>query len=510
MASNENETAENAEKAKVKRRENIEYISLNWYEEISQARNYIDGEIGLKKCRTRFTLEGMKEEYSCAFNKRGSCPYKLLLFLPNDSRSAQILYAEKHIHDETFVHKSVVQKKILSLSNDRMKPKNILNNIRREMPDANVSLKSIHNLIYRSKNLLTGVTSPCVSLGALCKWLREQSNVPSDIHSSFILNFETPSAMQDELFFRFAVTTKSLLGNALKSHLIHADATYKLNWQGFPLLLFGCTDLQRKFHPISFGCCTSETTEDFTFMFNAIKEGIRTHYSQAFEPKYLMADAAAAIANGAKAVFVQIPEITVIMCFAHVMANLEKQKVDTMDGKIKKEMLADVSSIHRAHDLPTYKKAIQLFLKKYEAHVDFCDYMQKTWFNKYWYQGIRHFTPGTNNALEGTNSVIKRDYTYREREPFEQFKVSLLRIASEMAAKYAEDKPFSYRVDVPIDCWRESLEYLDAEKHRVEHTMNSDSKVVYFVQSLESKLNETQFSKAVSQFDQKSWKKFDW
>jgi len=45
------------------------------------------------------------------------------------------------------------------------------------------------------------------------------------------------------------VSTKILLSLALKEDIIiNADTTYKLIWQGFPVLLLGTTDHNRKFH----------------------------------------------------------------------------------------------------------------------------------------------------------------------------------------------------------------------------------------------------------------------
>mgnify|MGYP002790673476 FL=1 len=58
----------------------------------------------------------------------------------------------------------------------------------------------------------------------------------------------------------------------LKKH-IHADATYKLTWQGFPILVCGTTDSNRKFHPFGITVCTNEKTEDFKFMFRSLIDG---------------------------------------------------------------------------------------------------------------------------------------------------------------------------------------------------------------------------------------------
>lgn len=55
-----------------------------------------------------------------------------------------------------------------------------------------------------------------------------------------------------------------------KGQLIHADGTYKLNWQGLPVLVVGTTDRQRKFVLGGIAVCIGETEEDYKFVFDAL------------------------------------------------------------------------------------------------------------------------------------------------------------------------------------------------------------------------------------------------
>ena len=64
------------------------------------------------------------------------------------------------------------------------------------------------------------------------------------------------------------------------------DATYKLNWNGFPLIVFGTVDRRKKFHPLVYACTASETTNDYEFVFESVKIAIEIY----FEPKILIAD----------------------------------------------------------------------------------------------------------------------------------------------------------------------------------------------------------------------------
>lgn len=73
---------------------------------------------------------------------------------------------------------------------------------------------------------------------------------------------------------------------------LHADATYKLIWQGFPVLVCGTTDMGRHFHQFGVGVCVNEKQEDFAFMFNTIKESVQGIFDEKVDFKVLISDAA--------------------------------------------------------------------------------------------------------------------------------------------------------------------------------------------------------------------------
>ena len=76
--------------------------------------------------------------------------------------------------------------------------------------------------------------------------------------------------------FRFAISTKRLVRLASKhSSVIQADSTYKLIWNGNPVLIAGITDKHNHFHPYILAVCSNETQDDYHFLFHALQEGIR-------------------------------------------------------------------------------------------------------------------------------------------------------------------------------------------------------------------------------------------
>lgn len=76
------------------------------------------------------------------------------------------------------------------------------------------------------------------------------------------------------------------------SDKLHADATYKLIWQGFLVLICGTTDMRRHFHPFGVGVCVNERQEDFTFIFNTIKQKALHIFNVQPDFKVLISDAA--------------------------------------------------------------------------------------------------------------------------------------------------------------------------------------------------------------------------
>jgi len=102
------------------------------------------------------------------------------------------------------------------------------------------------------------------------------------------------------------VSTKTLLSLALKEDIIiHADATYKLIWQGFPVLLLGTTDRNRKFRLLGIAVCSNEQTDDFEFLFQSLKETVQKIYNFELKTKILVENASHSISNEFKNVLVE-------------------------------------------------------------------------------------------------------------------------------------------------------------------------------------------------------------
>ena len=76
---------------------------------------------------------------------------------------------------------------------------------------------------------------------------------------------------------------------------LHVDGTYKLTWQGFPVLIFGITDTQHRFHPVSLSLVSHERTSAYEHLFTALKEAHADESGNELEPVFVIADGSAAI-----------------------------------------------------------------------------------------------------------------------------------------------------------------------------------------------------------------------
>jgi len=117
--------------------------------------------------------------------------------------------------------------------------------------------------------------------------------------------------------------------------MLQCDATYKLVWQGYPVLLAGTTDRSRVFHPFALAITKSKSTEDFQFLFAAIHNA---HLDWA--PCILLADGSEAITNAFIAVFGE--PLVRLMCYFHVKENIEKFLKPLMKEGVVAELNEDI------------------------------------------------------------------------------------------------------------------------------------------------------------------------
>ena len=187
-----------------------------------------------------------------------------------------------------------------------------------------------------------------ISLGELEQWCLDHSCVPNEDEEPFIVDYKFiyENGDGEEAFhsrqFRFLVSSKTLLKNASHSRIACADGTYKLVWQGYPVLMIGTTDRDRHFHSFGLAVCSNEEIADFKFMFDSVQSGvIKINYS-AMKAEVLISDAADAIRNGFSQSF-NCDQM--IMCWAHMRRAVVKKIEAMVPKEMQQDMIVDIDML---------------------------------------------------------------------------------------------------------------------------------------------------------------------
>lgn len=386
---------------------------------------------------------GVRINYRCKNVKfRGTqCAAAVALLFDSRSENIQLFRADAaHTHENNPNAVETIPSDVQAAINDLFennvtKPKAVSINLVKKgfdvPPPAKLKsyLKKLNDGKYGEEKL---------NSGSLEKWLQECSPLPDDENEPFIVNYELIYENNSEFDFRFMVTTKLLLQQAIESKNLHADATYKLIWQNFPVLMVGTTDLARKFHPIGVAVCKTEQQKDFNFIFSSTKQAIHNIFEADFEPEYLIADAASAIHNAAKGVWANI---LVIMCWFHMLKNVS-DKVPTFLKQLCKqqEFLADLQKLQVSKSTEIFQIAVQLFMDKWRKEsAELVDYFENQWVlkNSGWYEAFSSPMPSTNNALESNNRLIKDEHTVRERMDLGKFRTTSFDMVRTWSMEYS-------------------------------------------------------------------------
>ncbi|CAF3299791.1 unnamed protein product, partial [Rotaria sp. Silwood2] len=155
--------------------------------------------------------------------------------------------------------------------------------------------------------------------------------------------------------FRIFISSVRLLNIASISSHINAEATYKLIWQGYPVLIIGTTDLNKVFHPFGLSICSNEKTKDFQFIFNSIQIGMQKIKKELLKPTARLADATDAIKSGFKNVFNN--EYNQIMCWSHMKTKVENRVCHIDDKDVMKEIIYDIELLHLSNSTVVFKLA---------------------------------------------------------------------------------------------------------------------------------------------------------
>lgn len=335
------------------------------------------------------------------------------------------------------------------------------------------------------------------AIGDLNKWYLENRDIPDSDDETFALNFES-GTVDEQRFFRFVISTKRLLKILLSVKQLCVDATYKLNWFGYPMMVIGTVDKNKKFNPLAFACCSFEKKADYEFIFDAIKKSIKALFDEDFAPEILVSDAAPAIKNAFFASFHSSAKVN-ITCWAHVSRAIRQKCKGT---GYENEIMNDIAILQLSSSRKIFNCATRLFIKKWKRHglIDFCNYFKKEWVDKNsnWFEGVAAYTPSTNNGLEAYNNIIKKFETFRQKLQFSRFIAMMTNMTNGVSTSFANgDRVIASKRNVTIDQWRLASAFSIDEENRPSFIKNeTEQKICFFVPSKKFIDAEYELSKA--------------
>lgn len=370
------------------------------------------------------------------------CDKRYTIFLPSNNNDIITLSnGLQHNHNELLKgQKRLVSKEMITFihelyDNETTMPSSVLAHIESARQKYNL-FKDEENpnkrqLEYIQKKYTEKKVKSMKNIGELMDWCKSHAEFPENKNQAFVLSYESCS-ITDSMSFRFTMSTPLLLAKIAKREVICIDATYKLNWMGFPLIIMGTVDREKKFHPLIYACSSHERTEDYAFVFQSVKDAIRINLKKIFSPMTLIADGADAIRTSFYKVF---PNAKLdIMCFAHVLRNVRKRPFTSKNNK--ELIIDDIKKMQLAQNRKVFKHMARMFCKKWiELERNFVEYFEAQWLGDHtnWFEGAANYTPSTNNALESHNAVIKRKVTFRKRLPFNKFMITMKQMAEDIS-----------------------------------------------------------------------------
>lgn len=504
----------------IKKRNKFSWVKQKVTKDLDEAVDSIVAE-GFKLYDDHDLKCGQKFYFRCGKipkSRKTWCNKRYVVFLPSHNDDVEILWnGHECNHNELLKgQKRPVSEEMTTFIHDFYKegntmPSAVLAHIRiarekfnlfKDEPDPDR-----RQLEYIHKKYIGKHVKPMINIGDLMEWCEKHSQFPADPNEAFILGYESCS-MKEKMSFRFTMTTPNLLKKLAKRETICIDATYKLNWMGFPLIIMGTVDRAKRFHPLIYACSSHERTEDYDFVFRSVKDGIRVHLKKHFNPKTLIADGADAIRNGFYDVF---PNAKLdIMCFAHVLRNIRKRPFASKNNK--SLIIDDIRKMQLAPNRKVFDYMAMLFCDKWSPlEFNFVQYFKQQWLGSHsnWFEGAAEYTPSTNNALESHNAVIKRKITFRKRLPLNQFLKAMQEMTEDISKQLSnEERIIEEEPTIKKETWTKAARMHMENFKSFKAKDNRDDKETYVVPSSKCEIEDAN-EKYYKCLVKRQWKSFD-
>lgn len=209
----------------------------------------------------------MKADWSVKYKNKRQHGTSVVYYCKNHGQlcnaKAKLVYPETNVsvnyyENDDFEHTATrkcglsndVKKAVIGMMADgTQRPKQIL----KCLEDRGFTVPPKHQIVGFLQRTRKAEGQTIISMGELDHWCSMNHQVPALDDDLFVVAYEThvDENEPDESYFHVLVSTKRLLSFLAMTDAIHTDATYKLNHEGFPVLVFGVSHASRHFHPLA-------------------------------------------------------------------------------------------------------------------------------------------------------------------------------------------------------------------------------------------------------------------
>jgi hypothetical protein len=251
--------------------------------------------------------------------------------------------------DKNYIHNTC---KEMQIDLQSSKPSRVSARLKDER-DIDVSRLQIAQMKTRNGK---DVENPALTLGDISSWIdTNPTRETTDPDVAFVLKAVLESEPVQR--FRVIITTRRLLETAAKAQVLHTDATYKLVWGDFPVLVLGVSDMERKFHLTALCFTSDESGEAYNVFLTTVLHEINSMngFNKVFT--HLMADCSDAITVA----FREQQENGLILnrryCYYHVKSAIEKAYAEYLDAataverkQVKKDLRRYIEILHHSKE----------------------------------------------------------------------------------------------------------------------------------------------------------------
>jgi len=355
-----------------------QYEDIASFDAVNEAKQYV---LGLKRWKLKdpsFSFEGKKIRYVCKFDSK--CRARLQILVPNNGGQVTVRMAvdpdtekiAEHTHAERGsrgIDDDVKLAIIALLHDDITKPKEIVHYLREEgwLPP---TYRQLYNWLNANKRK---VCAPICRIGQLEEFLVPRFSMAPSLDEAIVIHSEFDYDVEPK-WFGITWASHRLLAIVKQSKSVSIDATYKLNWHGFPVIVCGTTDAQRQFHPYAVALVRNEQARSYEFVFESLLTAVPD-----FKPTVLQADSAGAITSGFQTSFRH--DYTRLNCWAHAERNFEERlKRDQVPDDKKEKVLNDIRKLQLSLNEEEFQVGARLFCSKWsrdKALREFVKYFRK-------------------------------------------------------------------------------------------------------------------------------------